>query len=257
MDITISGIQFDIIWEDRGKNIEKIESMLSDIPDDTDILILPEMFTTGFSMKPADLAESMDGETIRWIKEQSEKKNIVIAGSIIINDAGLYRNRFLWVEPNGTISYYDKRHSFGLAGESKYYTCGKEKITFEYKGWKFLPSICYDLRFPVWMKNNMEYHVIINVANWPSPRTAHWTIFLISRAIENQSYLIGINRVGTDGEGRYYTGDSAIITHNGNCLTRLSKTEGIISAKLSMEKLLEYRKEYPFLKDQDNFSISI
>lgn len=256
MDITISGIQYDIIWEDRDKNIARIESMLPSLPEETAILVLPEMFTSGFSMNPTPLAENMDGETIRWMKELAVGKNIVVCGSIIVKEEGLHRNRFLWVEPGGHIRHYDKRHSFGLAGESKHYTNGSKRITFDFKGWKFLPGICYDLRFPVWMKNNLGYHVIINVANWPSPRAAHWSTFLISRAIENQSYLIGINRVGTDGEGRYYAGDSAIVDYNGSCLAKISHIEGIVSAKLSMEKLQEYREGYPFLKDQDSFKLS-
>jgi predicted amidohydrolase len=256
MDLMISGLQFDIAWEKKDQNIYKIEEMFESIPSGTDIVVLPEMFTTGFSMNAAKLAESMEGNTILWMKSTAKEKKTVIAGSLIIEENQNFRNRLLWVTPDGEISYYDKRHSFGLAGETKYYKNGDEPKIFSYKNWKIFASICYDLRFPVWIKNRYEYHLILNVANWPDTRSAHWNSFLTARAIENQSYLIAVNRIGTDAEGRNYAGDSSIVDYDGNVLTRSENTESIISAKLSMESLMGYRNRFPFLKDQDKYIIT-
>lgn len=251
MEITISGIQFDIVWENKNANINKLELLLQDIPDNTDIVILPEMFTTGFSMNTKLLAESMDGFTVNWMLEKASMLNKVISGSIIIKENDIYRNRFLWVEPNGNIQYYDKKHSFGLGNEDKFYTNGNKRIIIEYKGWKIFPSICYDLRFPKWLKNTLGYDILLNVASWPKVRAAHWNTFLKSRAIENQSYAIGINRVGIDGNNINYSGDSAIIDFDGNILNYIGNTQGIITTTLSKSKLDNYRKSFPFLKDQD------
>ena len=256
MDLNISAIQFDIEWENKDKNISKIETFLKSVPSDTEIVVLPEMFTTGFSMNTGDLAETMHGDTIQWMKKISLLHNIIVAGSVMIRENKLFRNRFLWIDPKGSVCYYDKRHSFGLAGENENFSAGIKREIFEYKGWRFFPSICYDLRFPVWLKNNIDYHVMLNVANWPSPRSKHWNAFLISRAIENQSYIVGVNRVGKDGEGREYSGDSSIIDFNGNYLNSLRNNEGIVNSTLSLEKLHIFRNKFPFLKDQDTFLIS-
>jgi predicted amidohydrolase len=256
MDLMISGLQFDIAWEKKDQNIYKIGELLESIPDGTDIVVLPEMFTTGFSMNASMLAETMDGNTIQWMKSTAKKKKTVITGSLIIVENRNFRNRLVWVTPEGEISHYDKRHSFGLAGETRYYKNGDEPKIFSYKNWKIFTSICYDLRFPVWMKNRYDYHLILNVANWPDTRSAHWNSFLTARAIENQSYLIAVNRTGTDAEGRNYSGDSSIVDYDGNILTKSANIESVINAKLSMEKLMEYRNRFPFLKDQDKYIIT-
>jgi len=257
MNLIISGIQFDIIWEDKVANIEKLTAMLDDVPSSTDIVLLPEMFTTGFSMNTVQLGETMDGKTVNWMQSTAKRIDKVIAGSIIIKDGDVYRNRFLWVEPNSEIQFYDKRHSFGLGDEDKYFSNGNTQKIISYKSWKILPIICYDLRFPEWIKNRFEYDLIINVANWPDVRANHWRTFLKARAIENQSYVFGLNRIGTDSKNRHYSGDSAIIDYNGDVLSYLGENDGILSATLSKEKLKTFRKSYPFLKDQDKFVLDL
>lgn len=250
-DLIISGIQFDIVWEDKKANIEKLESLIKDVPSESDVILLPEMFTTGFSMNAMSLAETMSGNTLAWMKKTSNSLNKVIAGSIIIHDDGKYRNRFLWVEPDGKINFYDKKHSFTPGGESEFYTNGERRKVIDYKGWRIFTSICYDLRFPNWLQNDIHYDILVNVASWPEIRATHWKTFLQSRAIENQAYTIGINRIGKDGRDIKYSGDSGIYDYNGNFLSGLGNMEGIISAKLSKTNLENYREKYPFLEDMD------
>lgn len=253
--LNVSGLQFDIAWEDKDRNIFRIEEIINSIDDNCDVIVLPEMFTTGFSMNANNLAETMEGDTIKWMLNTAKQKDSVITGSLIIKENNYFRNRLLWINPNGEISYYDKRHSFGLAGENKYFKNGNDTVIFTYKNWRIFASICYDLRFPEWLKNRFDYHVLLNVANWPGTRAKHWNSFVNARAIENQSYVIAVNRIGTDGEGRTYSGDSSIIDYDGNVLNKASNTEIIINAKLSMQILLDFRTKFPFLKDQDKFEI--
>jgi len=255
MNLNISGIQYDIVWENKSANIKNIERLLKDVPSKTNIVLLPEMFTTGFSMNTKELGETMKGETVNWMKNIAKTRNFVVGGSIIIKENNLYKNRFLWIEPDGNIQFYDKRHSFGLGDEDQFFSIGKERVIFKYKDWKIFPIICYDLRFPEWIKNNLDYDIILNVANWPSVRESHWSNFLISRAVENQSYIFGLNRIGTDAKNRHYSGDSTIIDYNGEIMTKMGEIEGILSASFSKEKLKEYRGLYPFLKDQDSFKL--
>ncbi len=257
MQLDISGIQYDISWENKEENITKIEKLLGDIPSSTDIILLPEMFTSGFSMSVDALAEKMNGNTVNWMKSTAKSLNKIVAGSIIIDDNNQYRNRFLWVEPDGNIQFYDKRHSFGLGDEDQYFTSGNIQKIIEYKDWKIFPLICYDLRFPEWIKNNMGYDLIINVANWPSVRAEHWKLFLKSRAVENQAYVFGLNRIGTDVKNRHYSGDSAIVNFNGELMSMAGEVETILTAKFSKSKLEKYRKSYPFLKDQDKFQLDL
>jgi len=253
--LNISGLQFDIAWEDKDRNIFRIEELINSIDDNCDVIVLPEMFTTGFSMNANVLAETMEGDTIKWMLNTAKQKDSVITGSLIIKENNYFRNRLLWINPKGEISYYDKRHSFGLAGENKYFKNGNDTVIFTYKNWRIFASICYDLRFPEWLKNRFDYHVLLNVANWPGTRVKHWNSFVNTRAIENQSYVIAVNRIGTDAEGRTYSGDSSIIDYDGNVLNKASNTEIIINAKLSMQILLDFRTKFPFLKDQDKFEI--
>ncbi|MGE5355373.1 MAG: amidohydrolase [Deltaproteobacteria bacterium] len=256
MDLRISGIQFDIAWENKECNIKVLEGLLNSVPSDSEVVLLPEMFTTGFSMNPQNLAESMSGPTVQWMQKKATEFNFILCGSIIISENNTYRNRFLWVTPEGIIDHYDKRHLFAFAGENIHYRKGSKRKTFTYKSWKFMPGICYDLRFPVWLKNNIDYHVLLNVANWPTSRAAHWNAFLVSRAIENQAYIFGLNRSGIDGENRKYSGDSSIYDYEGKCIIKLGENEGIITAILSMDKLMQYRSDFPFLKDQDFFDLT-
>ncbi len=250
-NIIISGIQFDIVWEDKKANFKKLEYLISDISSDTDVIFLPEMFTTGFSMNSKKLAETMKGNSVSWMKNISRSLNKVIAGSLIIYDGEEYRNRFIWVDSGGEINFYDKKYLFTPGGEAKFYKNGEERKVFEYKGWRIFPSICYDLRFPEWLKNDINYDIIINVASWPQIRAKHWKTFLRSRAIENQSYFAGINRIGVDGRNITYSGDSSIYDFDGNLLAELGNIEGIVNAVFSKDKLMDYRKQFPFLKDKE------
>lgn len=255
MNLTISALQYDIMWENPKENLLKLDKLILDVPNNSDVILLPEMFTTGFSMNTEEMAESMDGSTVNWMRGKAKTLNKVIAGSIIIEDDSKYRNRFLWVEPNGSIQYYDKRHSFGLGGEDEHFTNGNKRVVIKYKNWKIFPIICYDLRFPEWIKNNLDYDIIINVANWPVERSEHWKSFLNARAIENQAYVVGLNRIGIDEMDRNYIGDSAIINFDGNAMQRLGNIEGIMNAKFTKNPLDNYRSQFPFLKDQDSYHI--
>jgi predicted amidohydrolase len=251
--INVTLIQSDIIWEDRISNLKKYQEKLNQI-ESTDLIILPEMFTTGFSMSPKDISEKMDGETIQWMKQNAHKMNSAICGSIIIEEDTKYFNRFIWVNPDGSIHHYDKRHLFSFAGENENYTPGNEKIIIEYKGWKICPLICYDLRFPVWSRNSEDYDLLIYVANWPDKRKSAWKSLLTARAIENQCYVIGVNRVGEDSKN-YYSGDSSLINALGETLYTNSHIEETYSNTISKYDLNKIRTQLPFLNDKDNFKI--
>jgi predicted amidohydrolase len=251
--INVTLIQSDIIWEDRILNLKKYQEKLNQI-ESTDLIILPEMFTTGFSMSPKGISESMNGETIQWMKANASKMNTAICGSIIIEEDGKYFNRFIWVSPDGSIHHYDKRHLFSFAGENKNYTPGDEKIIIEYKGWKICPLICYDLRFPVWSRNSEDYDLLIYVANWPDKRKSSWKSLLTARAIENQCYVIGVNRVGEDSKN-YYSGDSSLINALGETLYTNSHIEEMYSTTISKYDLNKVRTQLPFLNDKDNYKI--
>jgi predicted amidohydrolase len=251
--INVTLIQSDIIWEDRISNLKKYQEKINQI-ESTDLIILPEMFTTGFSMSPKGISENMNGETIQWMKQNAHKINSAICGSIIIEEDSKYFNRFIWVNPDGSIHHYDKRHLFSFAGENENYTAGGEKIIIEYKGWKICPLICYDLRFPVWSRNSEDYDLLIYVANWPDKRKSAWKSLLTARAIENQCYVIGVNRVGEDSKN-YYSGDSSLINALGETLYTNSHIEEIYSNTISKYDLNKVRTQLPFLNDKDNFKI--
>jgi len=249
--ITISLIQSDIIWEDVTSNLENYQDKINQI-ESTDLIILPEMFTTGFSMNPKGISETMSGKTVQWMKDNASKMNSAICGSIIIEEDGKYFNRFIWVNPDGSIHHYDKKHLF--TGEDKNYTAGNEKIIIEYKGWKICPLICYDLRFPVWSRNTEDYDLLIYVANWPKQRKSAWKSLLVARAIENQCYVIGVNRVGKDNNS-YYSGESSLINALGETLYINSHVEEIFSTVITKYELNKVRDAFPFLNDKDNFKI--
>lgn len=214
------------------------------------------MFTTGFSMDAASQAEKPEGETVQWMRELAKQKNAAVCGSLIIEDDGAYYNRLFWVEPSGKLSSYNKRHLFQYAGEGDHYTAGTERIVVEYLGWRICPLICYDLRFPVWSRNRGDYDLLIYVANWPNKRRKHWNALLAARAIENQSYTVGVNVFGVDGNGHEYDGDSAIIGFDGQRLEHLNGQAGILSATIDKESQDRYRQKLPFLKDGDQFKIA-
>ena len=252
--ISVSIIQSDIIWEDRLSNLENYQNKINQI-ESTDLIVLPEMFTTGFSMNPKDISETMNGETVQWMKDNASKINSAVCGSIIIEEDDKYFNRFIWVNPDGSIHHYDKKHLFSFAGEDKNYTAGSEKIIIEYKGWKICPLVCYDLRFPVWSRNSEDYDLLIYVANWPTKRKLAWKSLLVARAIENQCYVIGVNRVGTDENNHYYSGESSLINALGETLYTNSHIEDIYTTSISKYELNKVRNQLPFLNDKDNFKI--
>jgi predicted amidohydrolase len=223
-----------------------------------DIILLPEMFTSGFTMNPTKVAESMQGETVAWMKESASKKQAAITGSLVVEENGFYYNRLLFVHPDGVVESYDKRHTFTLAGENEVYSAGTQKLIVNYKGWKICPLICYDLRFPVWARNVENYDVLIYVANWPKVRIAAWDALLKARAIENMSYCIGVNRVGLDGNNHEYSGHSAAYDVLGKRLDTIpTDKEAIEIVTLNKKDLEIYRMKLNFLEDRDEFSLTM
>lgn len=223
--------------------------------EDVDLIVLPEMFSSGFTMNPKIVAESMDGETISWLQHLAQAKNCAITGSLVIEENGKYFNRLIFVHPNGDLQTYDKRHLFTLAEEDKVYTSGKEKLIIEYKGFKICPLICYDLRFPVFARNVENYDLLIYVANWPKPRINAWDILLKARAVENMSYVIGVNRIGMDKNNLDYVGHSQAVDFLGNYLVEPQETDGVSMVILDKEKQIETRKKLGFLNDRDFFNL--
>ena len=252
-NLKITIIQPDIIWENTQANLEKYTTIIAGI-ESTDVIVLPEMFTTGFSMKPENLKERMDGISVRWMKKIAAEKDASIVGSLIIEEDGKFYNRAIWVFPDGNTQYYDKRHLFTMGQEHLHYSSGIDKMIVEFKGWRFCPLICYDLRFPVWSRNDENYDVLIYMANWPSPRHHHWKTLLVARAVENQSFCIGVNRTGIDGSGLKYSGDSCLVSPKGFA-EFLGENEAAKTFKISYSELHELRKNFPFLADRDQFQI--
>jgi len=264
MKVTI--IQSEIFWEDREKNLIHFENLIHQINEETDLIVLPEMFTTGFSMNPKKVAEHSNGETLQWLKKNAAKKNCVITGSVAVEDGGKYFNRLFWVEPNGHFHTYDKRHLFRMAKEDVHYTLGEKTIITKIKNWNIKPLICYDLRFPVWSRNHFkklseiavqaEYDVLIYIANWPEARAYPWKQLLIARAIENQCYVIGVNRIGEDGNGIKHSGDSMVINPRGEVISTTKANEkSIETIYLDRNYLDEFRKIFPVGLDADSFDI--
>lgn len=247
----IALIQTSIFWEDIRKNIDFLTEKIAHVKAGTDIIVLPEMFTTGFTMNPSLVAETMQGSTVHWMQTQAQQLQIAIMGSIVIQENGKFYNRLLFVKPTGEIDYYDKRHTFTLAGEDKQYAKGNKKIIIEYLGWKICPLICYDLRFPVWARNTEEYHVIMYVANWPSDRIKAWDVLLKARAIENMSYCLGVNRIGMD-NNLIYPGHSTVYNVLGDTIVFSAKEETVY-ASLYREEIHSYRNKLKFLEDRDTF----
>ncbi len=257
--LSVTLIQTALYWEDKNRNLAMLEDKIMGIDEKTNLVILPEMFSTGFSMRPTVLAETMDGQTIEWMKKISNAKKIIVTGSIIIEDNGHYFNRLIWMLPNGNYGFYDKRHLFAYAGEDQHYTAGNKRLITSVNGWKINLQICYDLRFPVWARQQSnespEYDLIIYVANWPERRNHAWKTLLTARAIENQSYVIGVNRVGEDGNQINHSGDSMLIDPLGNILFSKEQEEVIHSFVLTKDSLNQTRNEFPFWKDADQFNI--
>jgi omega-amidase len=258
--LTITTIQSNLIWEEKSANLRLLEKKIAGIEEKTEIVVLPEMFNTGFSMRPGELAETMEGETVQWMKRISGENGIVLTGSLMIEEAGNYYNRLVWMLPNGQYGYYDKRHLFAFGEEDKHYSPGNKRLIASVKGWKINLQVCYDLRFPVWarQKNNeagAEYDVLINVANWPERRSHAWKTLLCARAIENQCYVVGVNRVGSDGNHVYHSGNSLVIDPLGQVLYHMADEEDVNTITLQKEMLEEVRSKFPFWKDADEFNI--
>ncbi|OBQ57278.1 amidohydrolase [Tamlana sp. s12] len=254
--LKVSWIQADLVWENPKQNRAAFSKHFESLSDDTDLVVLPEMFSTGFTMHAAEVAETMEGETVSWLKHMASTYNTAITGSLVISEDDNYYNRLLFVEPSGKITYYNKRHTFTLVGEEQTYTAGAEKIILDYKGWKICPLICYDLRFPVWARNTEDYDLLIYVANWPKPRILAWDTLLKARAIENMSYCIGVNRVGIDGVNAVYSGHSAAYDVLGNLISELRPNEiSVETVTLEKRHIEAYRNKFKFLNDQDRFTI--
>jgi len=262
-DLHITLIQSDIFWEDPVKNIEQFGTMIDAISTPTDLIVLPEMFNTGFSINPHRCAETANGPAIGFMREKSAGGDLMIMGSIMVEERASCFNRLICMRPDGFSDHYDKRHLFRLSEEYKTMKGGRAKTIVNWRGWKILPLVCYDLRFPVWSRNTWEngsfaYDVLLYVANWPKSRSSIWKSLLIARAIENQCYVIGVNRIGKDGYGTPYSGNSMIINPDGTILVSVDEEKpAVLQSKLSMEKLRGFRESYPFGPDWDHFTIQL
>lgn len=258
--LTITIIQTSLHWEDKRSNLAMLEEKINSLAEKTEVVILPEMFTTGFSMEPQKLAETMEGDTIQWMKRISMAKKIILTGSVIIEEAGQYFNRLLWMLPNGRYGVYDKRHRFAYAGEDEQFTAGTKRLIASVKGWKVNLLVCYDLRFPVWARQqsqpgNPEYDLLVYVANWPERRIHAWKTLLQARAIENQCYVAGVNRTGDDGNNIHYSGESMVVDPMGEILYHKKEAEDIFTITLDKALLETIREKFPFWKDADGFHL--
>lgn len=252
-DLNISLIQMDIVWENPAKNRALLEPKIASLQGLQHIIVLPEMFNTGFSMQAEKLAEMMDGETVNWMKEQAGKNRCILTGSMIIKEEEKYYNRLLWVLPNGEVAYYDKRHLFSYAGENVDFSPGEKRMIAQVNGWKICLQVCYDLRFPVWARNTDDYDILLYVANWPEKRNYVWENLLQARSIENMSFVIGVNRVGEDGNGHQYIGNTSIYSPLGELIEKAPNEEKIITHTFKYAELEESRAKFPFLNDRDAF----
>lgn len=254
----ISVIQSDLEWENKSGNLKKLEKLIIPLYNMTDVVVLPEMFNTGFSMRPAELSEPADGETLVWMKSAASKGNFGLCGSYMVRSEGKYYNRWVFVSPEGESWSYDKRHLFSMGEENKHFSAGKSRLIFTFRSIRISPYICYDLRFPVWSRNKNEYDLAIYSANWPEARINVWDTLIKARAIENQCFVAGSNIIGTDGNGIKYCGNSVIISPRGEVISfaETGKTCSITS-DISLEELTDFRAKFPVSNDADNFSLSL
>ena len=258
--LTLTIIQTDLSWENKAANLQRLKEKIEAMDERTEIVVLPEMFSTGFTMVPELFAETMEGETIAWMKERAENNKIIITGSLIIEEDGQYFNRLIWMLPNGEMGHYDKRHLFGYGDEDKHYTAGNKRLIASVKGWRINLQVCYDLRFPVWSRQQStsaesEYDLLIYVANWPERRSHAWKTLLCARAIENQCFVAGVNRVGKDNKNVYYSGNSLVIDPLGQVLYHMADVEDVFTITLQKEEVDKVRTQFPFWKDADVFTI--
>lgn len=260
-NLKVALVQTDLYWQSREANLAMLEEKIWSFNDPVDLIVLPEMFTTGFSMETEKLAEPMNFTATKWMKQMAAQTGAVVTGSVIIQEGKSFFNRLLWARPTGEVSHYDKRHLFRMAHEDDHFSMGKKNSLVELKGWKILPQVCYDLRFPVWSRNKaneegqMNYDLSFYIASWPAARSSAWDILLRARAVENLAYTIGVNRIGEDGNGIRYSGHSGIYDFKGGALSFAGEKEVILIAELSYEELVRYREKFPAWKDADDFKI--
>ena len=251
----IALLQSSLFWENPKANRNHFEEKINALAEKVDLIVLPEMFSTGFTMNPEAVFETMEGETIQWMQSLTKAKNSAITGSLVVKENDNFHNRLVFVFPSGEMQIYDKRHLFTLAGEDKVYTAGSQKLIVEYLGWKICPLICYDLRFPVFARNVENYDVLIYVANWPKSRIQAWDILLKARSVENLCYTVGVNRVGLDNNNLEYDGHSQTVDFMGNYVLEPQENEGVFIVELNKQKLVETRKKLGFLNDRDSFEL--
>lgn len=251
----IALFQTNLIWENPKENRNLIQQYIDSFKEEYHLLVLPEMFTSGFTMHTEKVAEPMNGETMNWLKLNAEQKNCAITGSLVVEENGNYYNRMVFVFPNGNVKYYNKRHLFTLAGEDKVYQKGQEKVIVSYKDWKICLQVCYDLRFPAFARNQEEYDLLLYVANWPKPRINAWNTLLKARAIENMCYTIGVNRIGEDANNLEYVGSSQVADYLGNELLNCEANQGLFLVEIDKTIMLKTRKKLNFLNDRDEFAI--
>ena len=261
MNLKVTLIQTNLVWENIEANLEVFDEKLKKLKNQTNIVVLPEMFTTGFSMDTTKCAETMEGKGVKWMQQKARELNLAVTGSLIIEENGHYFNRFIWADETGRLLHYDKKHLFTMGEEDQHFTAGSDRIIIHYKEWNICPLICYDLRFPVWSRNSLTegkaaYDCLIYMANWPSARRNPWMKLLEARAIENQSYVVGVNRVGIDGTGKEYSGDSMTVDPKGEIISNIPTEEDYIQTlELSKSMLNEFREKFPILVDADRYKL--
>jgi len=255
--LTLTLLQAPLHWENPAANRTMFDEQIKALKEPAELLVLPETFSTAFSMNPAGLAESLEGPTLAWMKEVARKQRSIVTGSLLIEEDGKYYNRLIWMQPDGHFGTYNKRHLFSYGGEDKRFTPGSTRLIARVNGWRICTQICYDLRFPVWSRQQSpnEYDVLLYVANWPQRRALAWNTLLRARAIENQCYVVGVNRTGTDENGIHYQGDSQIISPLGEVLCHLTQTEETVTYTLQKAEIESVRTQFPFLLDKDHFCI--
>jgi omega-amidase len=253
--LRVTLVQSDLAWQEPAANRHRLAAHFRGLAGHTDLVVLPEMFSTGFSMDAAGLAEDMDGPTVGWMREEAVAMGCVLTGSLIVREGGRHFNRLVWARPDGTLAHYDKRHLFRMANEQQHYAAGDRRLTVEIKGWRVCPMICYDLRFPVWSRSRGDYDLLLYVANWPARRAHAWSALLRARAIENLSYVVGVNRIGRDGNGTSYAGDSVALDFLGQSLSSEGSGDRAETAVLDMESLKSYRASFPAHLDADEVEL--
>jgi predicted amidohydrolase len=253
--LRVTLVQTELAWQDPAANRRSLAAHFRGLVGHTDLVVLPEMFSTGFTMDAESLAEEMDGPTVGWMREEAAALGFVVTGSLIVRERGRCHNRLVWVRPDGSVEHYDKRHLFRMAKEEQHYAAGDRRAVFDIRGWRVCPMVCYDLRFPVWSRSRDDYDVLLYVANWPARRAHAWSTLLRARAIENLCYVVGVNRVGRDGNGATYAGDSVAVDFLGQPLTSVGAGDRVETAVLDLESLHAYRRDFPAQLDADRFEL--